>query len=118
MSLLEMAVDRTLAKPEGLSKLGEAAYAAILEFLHQHDLDHTGGCKAFYSPDAWKERGEEYGTKSVLIVVYDGGSHRCCFTLSEQQYDLVEKMQKTLQKVGCYFEECTGWYGAVYPETM
>lgn len=110
-------------KPAGLSALGEKAYEAIMAVLKEHKATYTGGCKTFYSPAEWKERGEEYGIESELIVVYDGGDVRPFFSMdacyeipSSNRYATYEKMQAALEKVGAYFEECTGWYAAVYPQ--
>lgn len=100
--------------PDGLDESGQLAYNSIMEVLRTEGATWTGGCTAFRSPSEWKERGEKYGTESALIVVYDGGSHRPYFTLDEECYDLVEKMQQALRKHGMRFEEATTWYGAVY----
>lgn len=100
--------------PEGLDEQGKAAYEAIMEVLREEKALYTGGCTAFRSPAEWKARGERYGHESALVVIYDGGSHRPFFTLDEECYDLVEKMQAALRKHGMRFEEATTWYGAVY----
>lgn len=124
-----------LAKPEGLTAEGERAYSAIMGRLkakYQGVLKEfsTGGCRSFYSPAEWKARGEEYGLGSVLVVVYDGGDLRRHFNMDaayemscmleeagitvKEPYASLEKMQEALNAEGFYFEECTGWYGAVY----
>jgi len=74
-----------------------------------------GGCKAFYSPDAWEARGEKYGLNSLLIVVHDGGDLAPWFNLDYQCYDLYEKLQAELAEVNMYAESCTCWYSAIYP---
>ena len=101
-------------KPEGLSPTGEAAHAVIMKFLTKKRLVSSGGCKVFYSPAEWRERGEEYGTESELIVVYDGGDHRCAFNMDCECYKTIDQLQEELHKVGCFFEEATCWYGSVY----
>jgi hypothetical protein len=128
-----IATNTTLDMPEGLSAKGKKAHAIIVEFLKAHELTYTGGCTAFYSPTAWQARGEEYGKKSELIVVYDGGDLRPVFSMdaaydldcmvyqetgkpSTTPYSLYEGMAAKLREVGLYFEECTGWYAAVYCE--
>lgn len=103
-----------LEMPEGLSEQGHRAHAVIMRVLTEGESTHTGGCKAFYSPQEWAARGEEYGTHSHLVVVYDGGAHRKHFTLDEECYELTEEMQAALREAGLHFEECTTWYGAVY----
>jgi len=94
--------------------LATRAHAAIMAVLEKHKATKTGGCKAFYSPEEWRARGEQYAQESVLVVVYDGGAHRPFFTLDECQYDLCEEMQAALKPLGLYFEESTCWYGGVY----
>ena len=102
------------AQPSGLDAKGVLAYQIIMRFLKRYDATYSGGAKVFYSPKEWAERGETYGKDSHLIVVYDGGDHRQAFTLDGTAYATVEAMQQQLASVGCFFEECTGWYGAVY----
>ena len=63
----------------------------------------------FCSPNVWKERGEDYGTTSDLVLVY-GRSYL---------YDVVngyhyEDIWNICQKHGYVFEPCTSWYGAFY----
>jgi len=74
-----------------------------------------GGCKAFYSPKQWKERGEEYGTNSVLVLVHDGGDLSPFCNYDYGCPGLVEGLRLVLEKEGLYIECCTGWYSAVYP---
>jgi hypothetical protein len=78
----------------------------------------------------WKAREEKYGTESHLIVVYDGGALRPVFSMDaaydldcghyqqtgkkREPYALYEGMQEKLREAGLYFEECTGFYAAVY----
>jgi hypothetical protein len=126
----------SLDEPKGLCPVGKKAYAAIVEYLRQRGMTNTGGCRAFYSPTEWRERGEEYGLKSKLIVVYDGGDLRPFFNMDatlevsvdlaefareegldlpkQNPYAIYEAMQAELAKVGLYSEECTGWYAAIY----
>lgn len=105
-----------LVCPKDVSARGHLAYEIIMKFLKENDLTYTGGCKVFHSPQEWKERGEQYGTKSHLIVAYDGGNHGQVFSLdhASPHYELYETMQKTLAQHGLYTEECTCWYCAVY----
>jgi hypothetical protein len=125
-----------LAMPENLDADGKRAYNAIKNYLDNFSHIDTGGCKSFYSPDEWSERGEQYGTGSKLIIVYDGGDLRRYFNMDAayeahcmvaefyeetgdtemlgKPYDSCENMNAALHKEGLYFEECTGWYAAVY----
>jgi len=101
--------------PEGLSDKGQAAWKAIVTLLMSEDPTmETGGCKAFYSAEEWRARGERYGRDGVLVIVYDGGDHRPYFTMDSECYDLVDRMQQIVGALGCHIEECTTWYAAVY----
>ena len=106
--------EKNFALPDGVSALGKKAHEAIMAVLQKYDCARSGGCKVFYSPKEWKARGEQYGLKSQLIVVYDGGDHRRFFNMDEEEYKLWDEMHDALGKVGVYAEECTGWYAAVY----
>jgi len=99
--------------PKNLSVTGSSAYSAIMNVLNKYEAE-SGGCRTFYSPGEWAERGEDYGKNSHLIIVYDGGDVGNFFNMNHESYKLYEEMQEELRKVGLYFEECTGWYAAVY----
>ena len=73
-----------------------------------------GGCKAFYTPKQWEDKGEIYGTKSALIVVHDGGDLAPYFNDAYEQYHLIDKMVKALEEIGYYYSGCTCWYSAIY----
>lgn len=107
-----------LVKPENLSPKGARAYQVIMDLLEEYEMTYTGGCKAFYSPQEWKARGESYGTTSELVVVYDGGDVQHFFSLDScwggGSYTLYERMRKALEAEGLYWEECTRWYCAIH----
>jgi hypothetical protein len=99
--------------PKGLTREGRTAHQVITKILREANLLETGGCKAFYSPKEWKARGEDYGTTSELIVVYDGGNVRELF---EPEFSdvLFDKLNLCLKEKGLWFELCTCWYSAIY----
>ncbi len=127
--------------PEGISPDGLRAYQVIraqlngFKFSDGEDMS-GGGCTGFYTPEKWESMGNEYGKKSVLIVVYDGGDLRGHFNMdaaydegcmlidylrSEGKdtkgfncYESIEKMSEALRAAGFFVEECTGYYAAVY----
>ena len=103
-----------LDKPEGLSDKGQKAYETIVKFLQHKSMTYTGGCKAFYSPQEWAERGESYGTNSHLVVVHDGGDLARIFNIDYGSYILNEDMNNMLAKSGMFAEACTTWYTAIY----
>ncbi len=106
-----------LSRPKGLSEIGNKAYDNIMKTIQSNESIYTGGCKTFYSPDEWRKRDELYGLESELIIVYDGGDVVKYFNLDYDiyhNYIHTTKMTNELQKVGIYYEECTGWYSAIY----
>ncbi|HEV3262607.1 MAG TPA: hypothetical protein VG013_37550 [Gemmataceae bacterium] len=109
-------VDRDLAIPPELSPRGKKAARLILDFLLAEGLTGTCGCQAFHSPQQWKERGEEYGHDSLLILVYDGGDITTCMDPTEGQHDLVDRFENNLIQNGYVVEACTNWYSAIYDE--
>ena len=102
--------------PDDLSADGRAAAKAIVSFLAQRDLLDTGGCRPFYSPTQWAERGEIYGLGSLLIVVHDGGDHAIAFDWNRDfgRYEMIEALESHLRP-HFYVSQCTSWYSAVYP---
>jgi hypothetical protein len=107
--------EESLACPPGLDADGKKAHKAIMSVMRRYDPD-PGGCQTFYTPAQWKERGEDYGTESKLIVVYDGGDVGAFFNYDRDDgYRFTTEMQAALKKAGFYYEECTHWYCAIYP---
>lgn len=103
------------------SCLNEAVQKAIANAIIQcikEDIPVPcgGGCRAFYSPQEWSERGEKYGKESFLVVVHDGGDLAPYFSLDYQKYDQYNKMEEALGKIGYFQEQCTSWYSAIYPK--
>jgi hypothetical protein len=103
-----------LAIPKGLSTAGKLAAELILEVLKERDIEHTGGCKAFYSPKEWKARGEEFAQNAVLVVVYDGGSVGRCFEYGKEDYKAIEAMDARLGEHDLRAECGTHWYAGIY----
>lgn len=107
-------MDRNLAIPPELSPRGKKAARLILDFLLAERLTGTCGCQAFYSPQKWKERGEEYGYDALLILVYDGGDITMCMDPAKGQHELVDRFWENLERNGFFIEPCTHWYSAIY----
>lgn len=73
-----------------------------------------GGCQAFHSPDKWQQRGEQYGTRSLLVVVHDGGD---LAPLCNPDYGAplcIRALDEELRGMGLFLEPCTAWYSAIY----
>lgn len=101
--------------PEDVTGRGRKAAEAIIALLKKNGSEpNGGGCRAFYSPTEWKNRGERYGTSSLLVIVHDGGDACPYFNIDYGNMKLWEEMQIELAKLGLYAEMCTGWYSAVY----
>ena len=100
--------------PSGLSQNGKTAYNTIMAFLSEKSMNYSGGCKSFYSPEEWQDRGEQYGLQSKLIVVHDGGDLAPIFNLDYERYNLHDEMQSKLAEAGLFAEACTSWYTAIY----
>lgn len=101
--------------PDGLSADGKAAAETIRKFLTEKGLECHGGGGRFYSPEQWLNRGEGYGTESLLIITHDGGDHALVLDLDYGHPELNEELQKLLQQQAMFIEACTCWYSAVYP---
>ena len=107
-------IDDTLKKPEGLSAKGKDAYRIIMRVIKRRELLHTGGCKAFYSPDEWLLRGEKYGIDSQLIICHDGGDLSDIFGAEGHMHPANAEIERDLTGIELFVESCTGWYSAVY----
>jgi hypothetical protein len=86
----------------------------ILQVAKKCGMSYTGGCTPFYSPTEWKERGEKYGRESLLIACHDGGDLEGFFSPYENIEEFSEMLRAALEAEGMYFENCTGWYTAIY----
>lgn len=108
-------MEHTFNMPENLSNSGQMAWAAIITLLMTDDPSmSSGGCQVFRSPEEHKSRYKEaYGLSSELIVVYDGGDHRPYFNYCDS-YETIQRVKNVLDPLDMFFEECTGWYGAIY----
>ena len=65
---------------------------------------YGGGCKAFYSPDEWKEIGNNVPDECILVLCYDGGdlSHYCNYNYAN--INKIEKFTSLLQEHGLWTE--------------
>jgi hypothetical protein len=91
-------VSKDFEIPEGLSKLGRNAAETIVKTArHRMGADASGGgCRAFYTPEEWKERGESYGLTAKLIVVHDGRCASKDRLLLRNVYLLVQRCLRNL----------------------
>lgn len=101
--------------PDDLSADGRRAAEAIHAFLVARDMSYHGGGGRFYSPQMWKDRGERYGTESLLVITHDGGDHACAFNLDYGAHAVHEELQNRLGELGMFVEAATSWYSSVYP---
>jgi hypothetical protein len=110
--------------PQGLSDKGESAALVILHLATQDGCNDTGGCKLFYTPQefaarggqwGWRNKNGDYGVGTELIVCHDGGAFAKYFNWDYEDYASVERMRQVLEKAGCFAEQCTSWFSAIYP---
>lgn len=104
-----------LAMPKGGTDrvLMSQAHEAVMSVLEGFGATHAGN-RAFYSPEEWAERGEEYGADGVLVLVYDDSDLASfCDPMTGSEVR-VEAMRRALADAGLWVEACTSWYSAVY----
>ena len=111
---IRIPIKRDLALPEEepFRQVAKDVLYAALEVLGK--APYTGGCYTFYTTEEWRERKEEYGIDSELIIVHDGGEFSTLCNYGYCEYTLMEAFTKELKKKGYYIEQCTCWYSAVY----
>lgn len=75
-----------------------------------------GGCKAFYSKDEWRNKGErDCGPAAILILCHDGGDLSPYCNLDYEVYSAYEALQQMLEKEhGVWLEQGSSWYSVVY----
>lgn len=98
--------------PAGLCAEGRAARRALLK-LAGYDSYHGGG-PAFYTPEEWRARGEQYGCNSLLVIVHECSTLGRFLSYDEFDYAAIDRLNKALDKLGLYAEQCTRWYSAIY----
>jgi len=106
-----------LAVPASLTEAGRKAAETILALLHTEGATYTGGCRLFYTPTEWVERGEQGGRNAVLVVVYDGADAARYFDHGRLNYNAIDRMDEALDALGLYAEPMHSWCAAVYPLT-
>lgn len=97
-----------------LDGAAKSAAEVVLAVMRRHGEPSSGGCKCFYSPQEWADRGEEYGQGAVLIVCHDGGTQASFFNWDYQCYDKIDEICVALAPLGLFAEQCTCWYSAIY----
>ncbi len=64
----------------------------------------TGGCKAFYSPQEWRDKGWQVNEHVLCVVRHDGGDLAPLFNMDYQDYKAYDKMNQIFQRRGLYAE--------------
>jgi hypothetical protein len=110
MAQSDFGTDHLNGKARGLAN-------AIVRWLTARNgqAPYGGGCRAFYSAKEWRERGEDYGTTGVLVLVHDGGDLAPYCSWDYCQYAAMDDFRSFLEGRGYYVEQCTSWYSAIYP---
>ena len=114
--LLEARCQLGLKEPEGFDTyhLDEEQRRIAEVILKSAGAEDSGGCRAFYTPEEWQDRGEDYGCDSVLIVVHDGGDLARAFNISYGDDETMGAVYEALKAAGFWSEACTCWYTAIY----
>ena len=103
------------ACPDGLSPEGVKAWGTVVRLLQEKDDLHSGGhTHVFYSPAAWRAKGDGYGLDSELVILHDGGTHAAYFNYNYGNHSAINCMRQAMTEQGLYTEGCTSWYSAVY----
>lgn len=105
----------------GLAKtVAEAIYQFLVAETKRERMDDEpdslpyAGCRAFWSPEEWLEKGEEYGRNAVLVLCHDGSDLGRYCSYDKCDYAAIERLSAHLAPLGCYVEQCTSWYSAVH----
>jgi hypothetical protein len=105
--------------PTPLKREGRRAAKIIRDYCQTHDLGSSE--RMFYSPKEWTERGEEYGTESLLVIVHEGCDASIAISLDGAynsgafpSYRHYNELDKALRDEGLYLEGLYSWCSAVY----
>ena len=107
-------MDNDLALPQDPTARAIAERIVSLTAERQGMTPETGGCRAFYTAEEWRDRGERYGRNAALIVVHDGGDLAGYFNMDYGCWGDIAAMTAALEGMGYYAEPCTSWYTAIY----
>lgn len=103
-----------LAKPANLSAQGEQAYAAIVAYLHAHNV--AAPLRSLFSLDGALESYEHIrDSATYLVEEFPALAPLVEKTVAQGPYIAYERMVAAMAEAGFYVEECTRWYAAVYP---
>jgi len=100
---------------------GDALRVAEIVWNHAHIAEdrtvllYTGGCPPFYTPESWRERGEQYGEGATLIICHDGGALSDIVGPHHFLHGLHASIERELNAAGFYLEWCDSWYSRVAP---
>lgn len=106
--------------PTPLTPAGRRAAEIIRDYCSKHDLGP--GERMFYTPEEWSERGEEYGTDSVLVVVHEACDAAIAISMdgayySNASYKHFGRLDQQLRSKGMYLEGMYSWCSAVYVDS-
>ena len=112
---MDKITDPNLAIPKGLSRGGRKAAKTILESgLKELGSLSSGGCRTFYTPKEWADRGEVSGNGSILVVVYDGGDLYSLLSYHSESPRMRDRMDEAMDNAGFFIETINCWSSAVY----
>lgn len=74
----------------------------------------TGGCKAFYSPQEWRDKGWVVDENVLCVVCHDGGDLAPLFNLDYQDYKAFDQMDQIFRRRGLYAEAINSTQSNIY----
>jgi hypothetical protein len=107
-------VDWDFAIPYNLCSQGRSAAQAILGMLTEDNECWSGGCRAFFSPQEWRNKGHELIDRTVLVVLHDGGIMSEYFdpVYGGQRY---ERQLQYLRENSFFAEHISHFYAEILP---
>lgn len=98
--------------------LADKIYDAVCEYERRvsglDKFEPESDYQVFWTGEEWRDRGEQYGCTSKLVVVHDGGTYAPYFNYAYGDSSRYEYMQKVLKRLGYWAEPATSWYTAIY----
>lgn len=108
--------------PDTLNDNAKKIAKAITKHITNHiakvyDQEPSGGgCRAFYSPQEFLEKGiiSEIKDNMELIICHDGGDADPFFNDDYQKYSWIEGMNNTLREFGVCAERYNSWFSIIF----
>lgn len=100
--------------PEALSSDMRCIIRGLRYWLLNRGDAFTGGCKAFWTPDEWRDNGYGVNSKVECVIVHDGGSLAKYFNMDYMDYKAFDDMHRFLNLRGYWAEAQTSCVTFIY----